>query len=233
MADPLVLALGGSLLRPEESERHAWLSSLAKLLLGCEGPIGIVVGGGAAAREAIELAIGRGENDLATLDEIGIAATRVNATIVSQILQDAGLDVCAGIPSDVASAVQGLEAHSVVVMGGTHPGHTTDNVAIRLAIEAKAARCLIATNVAYVYSSDPKVDSGARPIEYMTLSELQDIVGPPVHGKAGGSGVIDPIGVQAAIDNNLPLAVLDGREMDRVGDALAGKPFDGTRIEVG
>ena len=233
MADPLVLALGGSLLRPEESERHAWLSSLANLLLGCEGSIGIVVGGGAAARESIELAIGMGENDLATLDEIGIAATRVNASIVSQILQDAGLDVLAGIPSDVASAVKGLEAHSVVVMGGTRPGHTTDNVAIRLAIEAKAARCLIATNVAYVYSSDPKVDSGARPIESMTLSELQDIVGPPVHGKAGGSSVIDPIGVQAAIDNNLPLAVLDGREMERIGDALAGKPFDGTRIEVG
>jgi len=233
MADPLVLALGGSLLRPEESERHAWLSSLANLLSECDVSIGIVVGGGAAAREAIELAMERGENDLATLDEIGIAATRVNATIVSQILLDAGLDVFTGIPSDVASAAQGLEDHGVVVMGGTRPGHTTDNVAIRLAIEAKAARCLIATNVAYVYSSDPRVDSGARPIEFMTLSELQDIVGPPVHGKAGGSSVIDPIGVQAAIDNNLPLAVIDGREIDRIADALGGKPFVGTRVEVG
>jgi aspartokinase-like uncharacterized kinase len=66
----------------------------------------------------------------------------------------------------------------------------------------------------------------------MSLAELQEIVGPPIHGKAGGSGVIDPIGVQAAIDNNLPLAVLDGRYLDRVADALAGKPFIGTRIEV-
>jgi aspartokinase-like uncharacterized kinase len=66
----------------------------------------------------------------------------------------------------------------------------------------------------------------------MTLTELQEIVGPPIHGKAGGSAVIDPIGVQAAIDNDLPLAVLDGREMDRVADALAGKPFIGTRVEV-
>ena len=56
MAPPLVLALGGSLLRPEEAERHAWLSSLAELLSSCEVPIGIVVGGGAPAREAIELA---------------------------------------------------------------------------------------------------------------------------------------------------------------------------------
>ena len=232
MAAPLVLALGGSLLRPEESERHAWLSSLANLLSACEVPIGIVVGGGAPAREAIELAKPV-IDDLASLDEIGIAATRLNAAIVAQILQGAGLDVCAGIPSDVESAARGLDEHKVVVMGGTRPGHTTDNVAIRLAIEAKATRCLIATNVGHVYSSDPRIDSGARPIESMTLSELQEIVGPPVHGKAGGSSGIDPIGVQAAIDNNLPLAVLDGREMDRMADALSGKPFVGTRIEVG
>ena len=232
MAAPLVLALGGSLLRPEESERHAWLSSLANLLSACEVPIGIVVGGGAPAREAIELAKPV-IDDLASLDEIGIAATRLNAAIVAQILQGAGLDVCVGIPSDVESAARGLDEHKVVVMGGTRPGHTTDNVAIRLAIEAKATRCLIATNVGHVYSADPRVDSEARPIESMTLSELQEIVGPPVHGKAGGSSVIDPIGVQAAIDNNLPLAVLDGREMDRMADALSGKPFVGTRIEVG
>ena len=232
MAAPLVLALGGSLLRPEENERHAWLSSLADLLSTCDSSIGIVVGGGAPAREAIELAKPV-LDDVAALDEIGIAATRLNAAIVAQILQGADLDGCAGIPSDVASAARGLEAHNVVVMGGTRPGHTTDNVAIRLAIESNAARCLIATNVSHVYSSDPRVASGARPIESMTLSELQQIVGPPVHGKAGGSAVIDPIGVQAAIDNQLPLAVLDGRELERIADALAGKSFIGTRIEVG
>ena len=123
MADPLVLALGGSLLRPEESERHAWLSSLANLISECKVSIGIVVGGGVAAREAIELAMSEGENDLAALDEIGIAATRVNAATVSQILLNAGLDVFAGIPTDVESAARGLEAHSVVVMGGTRRTH--------------------------------------------------------------------------------------------------------------
>ena len=232
MAPPLVLALGGSLLRPEEAERHAWLSSLAELLSSCKVPIGIVVGGGAPAREAIELAKPV-IDDVASLDEIGIAATRLNAAIVAQVLQNAGLDVCAGIPSDVVSAARGMEAHQVVVMGGTRPGHTTDNVAIRLAIESGAARCLIATNVSHVYTSDPKTDMSARSIELMTLAELQGIVGPPVHGKAGGSGVIDPVGVQAAIDNQLPLAVLDGREIDIIANALAGKAFTGTRIEVG
>ena len=233
MAAPLVLALGGSLLRPDEGERNAWLSALAELLAACQVPVGIVVGGGTSAREAIELAKSQGENDVAALDEIGITATRANATIVSGILRSAGLDVLPGIPTDVSTAAEGLETHGVVTMGGTRPGHTTDNVAICLAIEARATRCLIATNVGHVYSTDPRLDSAARPIESMTLSELQEIVGPPVHGKAGGSAVIDPIGVQAAIDNNLPLAVLDGSQMDRMSDALTGKAFVGTRIEVG
>ena len=231
MAAPVVLALGGSLLRPEESERHAWLSALADTLSRCETPVGIVVGGGAPAREAIELAKPV-VDDVAALDEIGIAATRLNASIVAQVLQGAGIDVCIGIPSDVSSAARGLDNHSVVVMGGTRPGHTTDNVAIRLAIEAGATRCLIATNVSHVYDSDPRANPDALSIESMTLSELQEIVGPPVHGAAGGSGVIDPIGVQAAIDHKLPLAVLDGREIERISNALAGKSFIGTQVEV-
>ncbi|MED5487406.1 MAG: UMP kinase [Candidatus Thermoplasmatota archaeon] len=231
MAAPIVVALGGSLLRPEEAERHAWLAKLTDILAECKVPVGIVVGGGAPAREAIELAKPVIE-DISALDEIGIAATRLNASIVAQVLQGAGLDVCNGIPSDVLSASRGLSTHKFVVMGGTRPGHTTDNVAIRLAIESGASRCLIATNVDFVYTSDPRSNPSAESIEKMTLDDLQAIVGPPVHGKAGGSGVIDPIGVQAAIDNQLPLAVLDGRDLSRLAKALSGLAFTGTLIEV-
>ena len=231
MAAPVVLALGGSLLRTEESDRHAWLSALADLIQQYEVPLGIVVGGGAPAREAIELAKPV-IDDVASLDEIGIAATRLNAAIVAQVLQGAGIDVCIEIPSDVSSAASALKNHRVAVMGGTRPGHTTDNVAIRLAIEVGATRCLIATNVSHVYSSDPRENPDAHSIESMSLLELQNIVGPPTHGQAGGSGVIDPIGVQAAIDYKLPLAVLDGREIERIADALAGNSFIGTLIEV-
>lgn len=231
MAAPVVLALGGSLLRPEESDRHAWLSALAEMIHRCEVPLGIVVGGGAPAREAIELAKPV-IDDVASLDEIGIAATRLNAAIVAQVLQGADIDVCIEIPPNVSSAVSALKNHRVVIMGGTRPGHTTDNVAIQLAIEVGAVRCLIATNVSHVYSSDPRSNPDARSIESMTLAELQEIVGPPTHGQAGGSGVIDPIGVQAAIDHKLPLAVLDGREIERIADALAGNSFIGTLVEV-
>ena len=55
----IVLALGGSLLRPEVEERHVWLEELVSIIRDrvlVDDRIGIVVGGGAPAREGISLA---------------------------------------------------------------------------------------------------------------------------------------------------------------------------------
>ena len=60
MTLPQVIALGGSLLRPEESEnRKIWFGKLRQLAIHIEGnsrKLGIVVGGGLPAREGNELA---------------------------------------------------------------------------------------------------------------------------------------------------------------------------------
>jgi len=229
-----VIALGGSLLRPEIAERHAWLAAIGEIMAGhadAGGRAILVVGGGAPAREGIALA----EPvlaDVAALDRIGIAATRLNAQILLETLAAEGLDVATTIPTSFGEAVGAASEHAFVVMGGTDPGHTTDNVAIQVAIRTGADRCLIATNVAKVHTADPHVDPSAEPIDVMTLAELTAIVGPPVHGAAGGSGVIDPIGVAAASEAGLRLAVLDGRLPNLIAAALAGEAFEGTQIEV-
>ena len=105
MTQTHIVALGGSLLRPEEeSGREKWFSDLQE-----NGPrLGIVVGGGLPAREAIALA-NPFVVDVHALDEIGIAATRINATIIQQLLQVSGLDVATSIPHDCdrASALRG------------------------------------------------------------------------------------------------------------------------------
>ena len=71
-----VVALGGSLLRPEESrDREMWLGKLRQLAVHIEGnsrKLAIVVGGGLPAREGIELAKIL-VNDKDRLDEVGIA----------------------------------------------------------------------------------------------------------------------------------------------------------------
>ena len=103
----VIAAIGGSLLRPEIEERHAWLEGLVSVIrdrVSMDDRIGIVVGGGAPAREGIELARPLIDNE-GHLDKIGIAATRLNATIVREALSDAGVSVSGTIPTRVDEAV--------------------------------------------------------------------------------------------------------------------------------
>jgi uridylate kinase len=228
----IVIALGGSLLRPEVDNRHAWLEELITIIrdrVSAGDRIGLVIGGGAPAREGIDLARPL-IDDVHHLDKIGIAATRLNATIVREALSDAGVSVSGTIPRRVDEAVQLLESRPVVVMGGTTPGHTTDAVAIRFAIAASANRCLIATNVAKVYSSDPRNNPNAKAFDKLTHDELQDIVGPDKHTIAGGSSVVGPVGVGEANRANMTLNILDGRETNLIKAALEGNDFQGTII---
>ena len=176
----VVAALGGSLLRPEVEQRHAWLESLTEVVrdrVAMDDKLGIVVGGGIAAREGIELARPIIDSE-DRLDRIGIAATRLNATIVRESLADAGIPVSGSIPLSVNEAVSLLEERPVVVMGGTRPGHTTDAVAIRLAVASDADRCIIATNVAKVYDSDPRVNPNARSFDSLTHSNHRILSAP-------------------------------------------------------
>ena len=230
----VVVALGGSLLRPEVDERHNWLQGLVKVIVASVesgSKIALVVGGGAPAREGIELAKPFIQ-DVAHLDRIGIAATRLNATIVREALAEGGLAVSKKIPESIAGANLELENCDVVVMGGTEPGHTTDAVAIRLAIKGGAEKCVIATNVSRVYSQDPRNNPEAESFDDLTLGELQEIVGPPEHAEAGTSQVVDPIGVGEAFDHSMPLDVLDGRDTRTIKKSLDGEDFEGTRVRA-
>ena len=98
----VIVALGGSLLRPEIEERHTWLEGLVSIIrerVSMNDRIGIVVGGGAPAREGIELARPLISEE-SHLDKIGIAATRLNATIIRESLSNSGVPVSGTIPKE-------------------------------------------------------------------------------------------------------------------------------------
>ena len=229
-----IVALGGSLLRPEEAdERTMWFGQLRQMAVHFEGngrKLGIVVGGGLPAREGITLAR-ESFSDSYRLDTVGIAATRLNATILQQTLQDIGCNVAPVIPTSTNEAAELLESHNIVVMGGTTPGHTTDAVSVALARDCGASHCVIATNVSHVHDSDPRENPEAKPIEELTLAELAQITGTEPLGP-GGSAAVDPVAVKWAMEASIKLAVLDGRDLSRVEDALEGRPFVGTLVKV-
>ena len=228
----VIAAIGGSLLRPEIEERHAWLEGLVSVIrdrVSMDDRIGIVVGGGAPAREGIELARPLIDNE-GHLDKIGIAATRLNATIVREALSDAGVSVSGTIPTRVDEAVLLLEERPVVVMGGTTPGHTTDAVAILFAIASGADRCIIATNVPKVYEEDPRENPEAESHDFLTHDRLQEIVGPAEHSRAGASQIVDPVGVSEANMSKMTLNILDGRDVGLIRSAIVGDEFVGTVV---
>ena len=228
----VVVAVGGSLLRPEIEERSSWLEDLAELVkdqIASETRLGIVVGGGSPARESIQL-VEAIISDVLALDRIGISATRLNASIIKEVFQNSGINVSEKIPDDITQAVMMMENYDVVVMGGTLPGHTTDKVAIELAISTNSEKCIIATNVNKVYDKDPRKNNNAKSFDKMSLHELQKIVGPAKHAKAGASQVVDPVGVSLAVDSNLTLNILDGRKLKNIRNAIQGNIFEGTVV---
>jgi len=190
--------------------------------------IALVVGGGLPAREGIELAR-HATSDLDLLDTIGIAATRLNATILQQLLLDIGCDVAPEIPTTTQEAASLLDKYHIVLMGGTVPGHTTDAVAITLARDSSASHVVIATNVSHVYSKDPRDDPDAEAFTNMSFAQLVEITGVE-RAEPGVSAVIDPIAVGLAQSMAMRIAVLDGRELSRLEAAIEGKVFEGTII---
>ncbi|MEK9697692.1 MAG: hypothetical protein VW270_18140 [Candidatus Poseidoniales archaeon] len=172
MGEVQVIALGGSLLRPDsEHDRHDWIEKIMTLLkqgisLGMK--FILVVGGGAPAREHITIAkqfITSSER----LDTIGIAATRLNATMLQQIFAANSFDVSEAIPTTSDQVNDMIANHSLVLMGGTVPGQTTDTVAVNVACKTGAEHCIIATNVSHVYSKDPREFQDAIPINSLSL----------------------------------------------------------------
>jgi len=232
MRSPQVVAIGGSILRPEESEnRKIWLGKLRQLAVYIEGngrKLGVVVGGGLPAREGIELAKNI-ISDPDKLDEIGIAATRFNATIIQQILIDSGCNVSKIIPKTTLEAAELLQKYNFVIMGGTVPGHTTDAVAVSFARDSGSSDCIIATNVNHIYDKDPRDNDDAEPYFEMTMDELVQITGTD-RLKPGQSAVVDPIAVGIASQSKINIAVLDGRDLDLLESALDGKEFIGTIV---
>ena len=187
-----------------------------------------MVGGGLPAREGIELASNL-ISDSDRLDEVGIAATRINATIIQQILMDIGCNVAPSIPHNTVDAAQYFDQYNIVVMGGTTPGHTTDAVAISLARDCGARDCIIATNVSHIFDKDPKVSEDAKPFVEMTIHELIELIGTD-RMEPGQSAVVDPIAVGLAEKSQINIAVLDGRDIDLIESALDGKEFEGTLV---
>jgi uridylate kinase len=228
--DKVVIALGGSIVAPADPDPHS-LVQVAEAIrdYSLDAQVLVVVGGGQPARQAIELArhSSSSEDDL---DWIGIAATRLNAHVLLAFLKGNGVETNHAVPTTTDKAVQELGHHSVVVMGGTEPGHSTDFVAAELAQKVGADRLVIITNVDGVYNADPRQDPEATRFESLDFGKLLEVVGGPQWRAAGSRTIVDGPAAQLLTTSHTETCVVKGDDWHNVGYAVRGKPFHGTVI---
>lgn len=218
----LVIAFGGSIITFDKDYFEAFRNFVKKISENFR--IFIVAGGGRTARNYIEFGREMGLDET-KLDKIGIDATRLNARLLSSIL-----DANDTIPGSVDEAIN-LDSR-IVVMGGTTPGHSTDAVAAELAERSGADMLVIATDVDGIYDKDPKKYTDAKLIERINVEEIIRKYGTGWR-RAGDNVIIDGPALDIIRRGKFATIVLNGKDIENMRKAVEGKQFKGTKIERG
>ncbi len=222
----VVLSIGGSVLAPTQNEERVagYADAIRELVhAGCQ--VGVVVGGGAVAREYIDAGRSLGANEI-ELDEIGIAVSRLNASVLIAALGDI---VPSGPAESYRAARIDMVRGGVGVMGGTDPGHTTDAVSAALAEFVNADLLVLATSVPGVFDRDPNGEHDATRFDQMTPAELVATVA-DLEMNAGSAAPVDLLGAKLIERADTHTIVIDGTDPTAVVRAVTEGEFDGTEV---
>ncbi len=157
----------------------------------------LIAGGGETARKYIESGRGLGL-DQASLDELGIASSRLNARLLI-----AGLNGLASekIPTSLQEIIEELElVHSspkkkILVCGGLYPGQSTNAVGAIISEATHADEFVNATDVDGVYDKDPRKYSDAQKLAKVSAGELGRIL-ESESVEAGMYDLMDPVALK-------------------------------------
>lgn len=194
--------------------------------LGIE--IAVVVGGGNIFRGVSESA---GNMDRAAADYIGMLATVMNAVVLQDALEHAGVYTRVMSAIDIPQlaepfirrrAVRHLEKKRVVIFaaGTGNPYFTTDSAAALRALEIEAEVIMKGTKVDGIYSSDPMTDVAAVKFDRITFQEVLE----------KNLKVMDASAISLCKDNDLPIMVFNMRERENIVKAVCGDLSIGTLV---
>jgi len=221
----VIVSIGGSVLAPDLSaDRVAAYAEALEAVDDAGHDLGAVVGGGGTAREYIGTARELGANEI-ELDQLGIAATRLNARLLIGAFDDRAAPTP---PESYEAAHAAIRRGEVPVMGGTEAGHTTDAVATALAEYVEADLLVYATSVAGVYDADPAEDPDATAYDRLTVAELVGLVGDR-ELEAGINVPVDLLAAKLLQRAGLRAVVIDGTDPEAVVRAVRGD-HDGTDV---
>ncbi|WP_427193456.1 UMP kinase [Treponema denticola] len=227
-----VLSVGGSIVAPDKPD-FDFLDKFSKtirnwLLQDSSRKIIMVIGGGAPARDyqnayrkVCDLRKAPAKNDEA--DWIGIMATRLNAQLVKAVFEDLCPNPVVYDPTTVD-----MFGGQILVAAGWKPGFSTDNDAVVLAERFSGNLVVNLSNIAKVYTDDPKKNPEARPIDSISWGDFIKIVG--TEWVPGKNTPFDPIASQRAQKAGIKVICAAGKDIENLENILNGKDFKGTVI---
>lgn len=226
-----VISVGGSLLAPDRVD-VAFVRGFVQVVeryleRDASHRVIVVCGGGMLARH-----YQKAYREIASppsaeaQDWVGVAATRVNAELVRQLLARWCEDPVVTDPTAVA-AFRGR----VLVGAGWKPGFSTDYDAVLLAERFGATELINLSNLPQVFTADPKEDPAARPLEKVSWAEFRAIVGDK--WTPGKNSPFDPVAARRAAEARLKVVCASGADLQNFEKILDGLPFVGTVIGPG
>lgn len=183
----------------------------------------IFVGGGKPARNYQKALLEFGA-DSQDRDWMGIKISRLNAEIVKQAFLGNAFSEIITDPTKKIKTVK-----PIIVGAGWKPGWSTDYVSVICAKTYNIKTVVNLTNIDYVCDKDPSKFPDAKCIKETTWGEFRKIVGDK--WEPGLSKPFDPRASYAAGKLNLKVAIINGKNLERLEDFLNNKPFVGTIIK--
>jgi uridylate kinase len=222
--DRIVIKLSGSIfsqdLHNTSIKKYAeMLSHISKKV----HPI-VITGGGKIARLYINLARRLG-SDEATLDIMGIEVSRLNARLLIIALN--GL-AYSQVPTDLEKVAIAVESGKIVVVGGFHPGQSTNATSALIAEKIKASKFLNATDVDGIYNSDPNTNKNSKLFKEVTIEQCMKIL-QSGSSMAGTYDLMDIVALKVIERSNISTRVLRS-DVANIKNAINGKHWIGTEI---
>ncbi|MFC2013034.1 UMP kinase [Chloroflexota bacterium] len=172
--------------------------------------------------------------DRVTADYAGMLATVINALVLQDALEQAGVRTRTQTAIDIQQvaepfirrrALRHLEKGRVVIFaGGTgNPYMTTDTTAALRAIEIEAEVLLMAkNNVDGIYNTDPRKSRNAKKFDRLTHLQALNL----------RLAVMDATAISLCLDNKLPIIVFDLKSQRSLKKVINGEPI-GTLVISG
>ena len=183
----------------------------------------VITGGGEMARHYINLARSLGSDEV-NLDIMGIEVSRLNARLLIAALGD---EAYLPVPKNLEEISIAVASNKIVIVGGLHPGQSTNATSALIAEMSKASSFVNATDVDGIYDSDPNTNSNARLFREITVDECMEIL-KVESTMAGTYDLMDIIALKVIERSRIPTRVVLS-DIDNIRDAVEGKDI-GTKI---